>query len=198
MTAATARLTEPKPVRTYVPKPPSQRAWTPQATDPGQRITWTRSVSYATTETRTGTIWSAGALPSSVWVQPDDAEHGAMALVTLRNMLEQSAYPVSWQRDTVKRCEHLRQARPVFAEQATRMVYEYGKGQVPRHGTVAYHCDPDCPEIKHDVRACWDWEPTTGYVIRTLLDASARGRSDWCRTCIYLTAAAELGELVNA
>ena len=193
-----ATFTEPKRIKTYVPRPPSQREYAPKSTDPGQRISWTRSVGYAATETRTGTIWSAGALPSSVWAHADDSPAGEMVLVTLRNMLEQSAYPPSWQRDTVRRCEHLRQAGPVFAEQRTRQVYEYGRGNVDRHDTIAYHCDPGCPEIRHDVRPCYDWEPTTGYVIRTLLDASARGRSDWCRACIYLTAAAELGELVNA
>ena len=51
-----ATFTEPKRIKIYVPRPPSQREYAPKSTDPGQRISWTRSVGYAATETRTGTI----------------------------------------------------------------------------------------------------------------------------------------------
>jgi hypothetical protein len=179
-------------IKTYVPKAPAQRAYTPKATDPGQPITWTRSVDYTSTVTRTGTVWSVGALPSSVWVQPDDAPSGAMALVMLRSMTEHASYPVTWQRDTVRRCEHLRRSKGMFAEYVTRTRYEYGRGNVEYRDTVAYHCDRDCQEINHETRDCWDWEPSVGSTIRMLLDATARGRSDLCRRCVYLSEPAEV------
>jgi hypothetical protein len=174
-------------IRTYVPKAPSQRDWTPRPADPGQPISWTRTVGFATTESRTGTIWSAGALPSSVWVQPDDAAAGDMALVMLRSMSEHPSYPPSWQHDTVRRCEHLRSSKGMLAEFITRTRYEYGKGNVEYHDTVAFHADRDCAEIRNETRDCREWEPTVSYVIRLLLSAAARGRSDLCRRCVYLT-----------
>lgn len=168
---------------------PSQRAYAPKATDAGQRITWTSSgdYGYARSHERSGEIWSAGPLPSSVWVQPDDAPRGAMACVMLRTMTEHTYYPASWQHDTVARCEHLRQSKGMFAEYVTRARYEYGRGNVEYVDTIAYHCDRDCLEIRHETRDCGEWEPSVGSVIRMLLDASARGRSDLCRRCVYLT-----------
>lgn len=190
MTAATA-LTQPAMIRLRPRKPPAQRDYAPNPADPGQRVTWTRSVGYATTETRTGTIWSAGPLPMSVWAQPDGAEHGAMAMVMLRSMTEHPSYPVTWQRDTVRRCEHLRRSKGMVAEYVTRSRYEYGKGNVEYRDTVAYHSSRDCLEIRHETRDCWDWEPTIASTIRMLLDATARGRSDLCRRCVYLTEAGQ-------
>ncbi len=183
-------LTSQPRIKPYVPKAPAQRAYAPKSADPGQRITWTRSAGYATTETRTGIIWSTGALPMSVWAQPDDGS--GMALVMLRSMTEHPAYPPSWQRDTITRCQHLATSGGMFAEYKTETRYEYGRGNVDHPHTVAYHCDRACPEIRHETRECWDWEPTTGYVIRMLLDATARGRSDLCRHCIYLSESAEV------
>jgi hypothetical protein len=174
-------------IRTYVPKPPPQRTYVPKPADPGQRVTWSRTIGYATTETRTGTIWSAGALPSSVWAQPDDAAAGDMSLVMLRSMTEHPAYPVTWQRDTVRRCEHLRSSKGMLAEFITRTRYEYGKGNVEYRDTVAFHADRDCIEIRHETRDPYDWEPSIGSTIRMLLEATARGRSDLCRRCVYLT-----------
>jgi hypothetical protein len=187
--------TQPR-IKTYVPKAPAQRAYMSKASDPGQCITWTRSIGYTSTEARTGTIWSAGALPSSVWVQPDDAKPGDMALVMLRSMTEHPSYPASWQHDTIKRCEYLRQSRGMVAEYRTEKRRDYRDYYGPEReheSVIAFHSDPQCCEIQHDTRPVRpDYEPTTGYVIRMLLDASARGRSDLCRRCVYLSEPAEV------
>jgi hypothetical protein len=182
------QLTVSKPIKTYAAKAPARRAYVPRPTDPGQRVSWTRTVGYATNQTRTGTIWSAGALPSSVWVQPDDSPSGDMALVMLRSMTEHASYPATWQHDTIRRCEHLRQSKGMFAEYRTELARSWGYGPArEEEHVVAFHCDRDCIEVRHETRDCTDWEPSTGYVIRMLLDASARGRSDLCRRCVYLT-----------
>jgi hypothetical protein len=186
------KITAQPKTRAYVPKPPSQRAYAPKASDPGQRITWTGSVGNGSTQERSGIIWSVGALPPSVWAQPDDMPSGDMALVMLRNMSEHPSYPVSWQRDTIKRCGHLAASKGMFAEYVTRTRYEYGKGNVEYRDTVAYHCDRDCAEVKHETRDCRDWEPSIGSTIKMLLNATARGRSDLCRRCVYLTEPAEV------
>jgi hypothetical protein len=182
------QLTVVRPIKTYVPKAPTQRAYVPKPTDPGQRVSWTRTVGYATTQTRTGTIWSAGALPSSVWVQPDDSPAGDMALVMLLSMAEHPSYPATWQHDTVKRCEHLRQSKGMSVEYRTELARSWGYGPArEEEHVVAYHADRDCLEIRDETRDCREWEPTVSYVIRMLLDATARGRSDLCRRCVYLT-----------
>ena len=185
-------------IKTYVPKPPAQRAYTPKPADPGQRISWIRSVGYTSSESRTGTIWSVGALPSSVWVQPDDAQSGDMALVMLRSMTEHAAYQPHWQHDTLKRCEHLRRSRGTVAEYRTEKRRDYRDYYGPLREyeqVVCFHADAECCEIQHETRPVKpDYEPTTGYVIRMLLDASARGRSDLCRHCMYLSEPAEVTE----
>jgi hypothetical protein len=158
-----------------------------QARRPGQRVTWTRSAGYARTETRTGEIWSPGPLPGSVWAGPDSAPRGDMALVMLRNLTEHPGYPPSWQHDTVRRCEHLRRSEGIFAEYRLESRYDYGRGRHEVPHVVAYHRDQECPEIRHATRDCHDWEPTIGSVIRMMLDAAARGRSDLCRRCVYLS-----------
>jgi hypothetical protein len=171
-------------------KAPAQRGYAPRSTDPGQRVTWTRGLGYGQSETRTGTVWSAGALSSSVWVQPDDAPAGDCALVMLRSMLEHCAYPPSWQHDTIARCEHLRQSKGLFAEVRwlNRYFYPCEPGTPGAHeDVVAYHCDRDCLEIRHETRDCTSWEPTLSSVIGMLLSAQARGRSDLCRRCVYRT-----------
>jgi hypothetical protein len=163
-----------------------RREYRPKPFDPGQRITWSQSVPPECRD-RAGTIWSDGPLPKSVWAQPNDAPAGDMALVMLRTMTEHPAYPPSWQHDTIRRCEHLRASGGIFAEFRTETRNTYGKGNADYPYTVAYHCDRDCPEIRYETRECDDFEPRTGDVIRLLLSAEARGRSDLCRRCIYLT-----------
>lgn len=192
MTAATwtaAELGRTKMIVLRPHKAPARREYMPKPAGPGQRISWTRTAGYASTEERTGEIWSAGPLPSSVWVQPDDSPAGDMAMVMVRSMTEHPAYPASWQHDTLRRCEHLRLSKGMFAEYETVPVrtWGYSSGTKTEERIVAYHCDRDCLEISHETRDCNGWEPTVGYVIRMLLDASARGRSDLCRRCVYLT-----------
>lgn len=184
-------------------KRPPRREFKPKPTSPGQPITWTRSTGGcwsgghyepSATVTRTGTIWSEGALPNSAWVQPDAAPAGDMAMVMLKNMTENPCYPVSWQHDTMHRVGHLRASGGMLAEFVTRTHYRYGKGEVEYQDTVGYHCDPECPEIEHETRPCTAYELSVRSVMGMLLDASARGRSDLCRRCVYLSEPAEVYE----
>jgi hypothetical protein len=154
-----------------------------------------------TSEAMSGIVWSAGPEASSVWVKLAD---GAMVALKLPGTAraaagelprEMPAYCATWQRDTLRRCEHLSRSAGIFAEVRTEVRYEYGRGNVGHERTVAYHCDRECPEISHETRELHDWEPRVSGIVRMLLDASARGRSDLCRACIYLAepeAAAEV------
>jgi len=171
---AVAALKAPEMIRLRPRKPPAQRDYAPKPADPGQSISWARTVGYGRTEQRTGTIWSTGALPSSVWVQPHDAAHGDMALVMLRSMLEHSSYPPSWQHDTIRRFEHLRHSKGLFAEYETVPVRTWGYSSASKteQRTVAYHSDRACPEIRHETRDCSEWEPnvSSGTVARGPID----------------------------
>lgn len=193
MTAATwtpAELAGTKRIALKPRKAPAQRAYAPKPDSPGQHVTWTRAVGYGRSETRTGEVWSAGSLPGSVWVQPDDAPRGDMAMVMLRSMLEHPGYPPSWQHDTLRRVEHLRHSKGLFAEvrYLNRNYYPCDPDNPDARETVAaWHCDRDCLEIRHETRDPRSWELTASYVMDLLLSATARGRSDLCRRCIYLT-----------
>lgn len=138
-----------------------------------------------------GTVWSAGPVPSSVWVQCPD---GAMVALKLpsgeraaagEQSMEMHDYAETWQRDTIKRCEHLSRSRGIFAEYTTETHWRVAGAD--HYRTLAYHCDRDCPEISHETRPAYDWEPSVASIIRMLLDATARGRSDLCRRCIHLS-----------
>jgi hypothetical protein len=122
-------------------------------------------------------------------VQPDDAPAGDMVLVMLRHLTEHPAYPATWQHDTIRRCEHLRQSKGMFAEYESvpARSWGYSSGSKTEERIVAYHADRDCLELRHETRDCTEWEPSIGSTIRMLLDATARGRSDLCRRCVYLT-----------
>lgn len=192
-------------------KAPPRREYKPKSDSPGQRFSWTRTTGGcwsgghfepSASQTREGTIWSAGPEANSLWVVPDDAPGDAVAVklpsakyaAKGHQPAEMPGYCPTWQRDTLRRVEHLRASDGVFAEFETRTRYVYGKGQVEYEDTGAYHCDRECPEIKGQTRACWGFEPSVGSLTRMLLDASARGRSDLCRRCVYLSEPAEVYE----
>lgn len=218
-----AKLSQQSLIKIRPHRAPAQRAWSPKAADPGQPITWTRhqdgrrvrrdpsaplgsmSGDYiwqpGTSEAMSGIVWSAGPEASSVWVKLAD---GAMVALKLPGTAraaagelprEMPAYCATWQRDTLRRCEHLSRSAGIFAEVRTEVRHEYGRGNSEHEHTVAYHCDRVCPAISHGTRELYDWEPRVSGIVRVLLDASARGRSDLCRACIYLAepeAAAEV------
>lgn len=194
----------------WTPPKPTRGGYAPKPLDPGQRIEWTattggvhRDGRWVPTEVlnRSGVIWSAGPCANSLWVQPDDAPYGEMAAVKLPSKqaaergnkpFEMPGFPVTWQRDTVRRCDNLSRRGALFAEHETYTTYEYMKGNVERQRLVGIHCDPECPEIKHDIERAHEYVATVSGVIRMLL--TSHGDLTFCRRCIYLTEPAEVAQ----
>jgi hypothetical protein len=186
-------------------KAPKARDYQPKATDAGQVITWTREhpghwtvagASWgdprggewvaASTETMAGVIWSAGPQARSLWARCDDGTMAALKLAAGGGAFELAKYSATWQRDTIRRCEHLARSRGIVAEVRTTSRYEYGKGNVEREDVTGYHSDRDCPDIRHELRPACDWEMSVGSLTRMLLDTTAFGYPGLCQRCIYL------------
>lgn len=153
------KLSEPKLITLKPRKAPALRAYAPKPADPGQRVTWTHQVpGYWTgatwgegswvageTVTRTGTVWSAGPRPATIWAQPDDCP-GDMAAVWLRSMEQVTAYPAGWARDAVRRAENVRRRGPLFA--VVESVSEdrgWSCARTVTYKTLSWHCDQACP-----------------------------------------------------
>jgi|SRR5215469_6548817 len=190
-------------------KPPARRDYHPKANDPGQPIAWIRHEPGHHTRLpgswneplpadaewipardieRTGTIWSAGPRARTVWVKPDDSDD--MVVVCAQTEHEQRwdrtavkelpSYPADWQRDTIRRCDHLNASDGLFREYKIERLWHGSTQEL----LVAYHCDPNCAAIEHRTGMTGYLTPTVGEVTRSLLNGAHR--TDLCKTCIWL------------
>jgi hypothetical protein len=195
-----------------------RREYRPKPFDPGQPITWTRTTGGHWTEPpspvniygqrehgiwvppetveRTGTIWSAGPVPSSLWVVPDDAAGTAVAvhLGTKREPgpHELSFWPVTWQHDALRRAEHVRACGSIYAAvDDVREVTGYRGRPARTEETLTYHADPSCPDAAgKDRRPGMDGY--LGYTVDTVVDiltgrGSPASPPPFCQRCIYLS-----------
>jgi hypothetical protein len=118
------------------------KMFAPKPGQPGSRLTFIESRNGAQIE-RTGSVWSSGPVPSSVWVQPDDDPQNPVAVKlpsaraagkgALPRILP--GYPASWQRDAVRRCDNVLRFGHVFG-----VVDEETK-------RVSWHADPACADV---------------------------------------------------
>lgn len=196
-----AGISAPALIRLRPHRAPSVRDMAHKPADPGMPVTWMRhgggwnggQWAEPSSETMTGVIWSGGPVPGSVWAQLPDGSMQALKIPSAQRAaagegpVELHQFPVTWQRDTIRRCENLRRCAGVVAEVRTEQEYRYGRGNVPRERLVMYHADAQCQEIEHETRPATCYEPSVRDLVDLMLSADARGRSDLCRRCIYLT-----------
>jgi len=200
---------------------PSRRDYRPKPLDPGQTITWTKEIPGRWTGptwgqgtwipgkvvTRTGTIWADGPLPSSVWVQADDVNETVAVKMPTPKMVqrghvpaEMPSYGPTWQRDALRRANHVAALGAVFAVvNEVRESYRHGYRRGTEE-TMLWHCDRECPDAAGK-------EPRPdhlgyGYTVKTVIDGligRTQPQSDgaWCRRCIWLDDLAEVETINN-
>lgn len=164
---------------------------------PGDRVTYRDTVTGDAPAERRGLIWADGPEPSTIWVQPDHDPFGQVAVKLPSPVRAKrgdgpetlAGYPATWQRDTVRRCENLRQRGALY--RTRRRTGHYGSTDVIEFVT---HADPDCPSA-----AGLDREPSP-YTVREVLAVLYARRQWWtaklCARCIYLDESAEIGAAV--
>ena len=180
------------------PRPAPRRAWQPKPYDPGTVVAYTDTAGTP----RTGQVWSAGPVASSVWLLPThDPTRPAAAKVHRPAHADPSArqlpeYTPEWSRDTVRRCDAVRAAGRVFRCTQTRPAGRWHPdgGRHAAAGPVRagpYHVE-GCPTAGPDREYLTGGSYTRPYgpvawVVDTLLHSAAGGPlPDFCRTCIYL------------
>lgn len=145
-----------------------------------------------------GTVWSAGPVPSTLWVLPADDPDGPVAVKVSRPKVGEPTartlpgYPPSWQRDTVRRCDAVRRAGGVFqlATLVKPMPWELSR-EPRRVACGTYHID-GCPLVDKDtervyVRQCTAGRDGVAWAVDILLRTlPVSVLPDFCRTCIYL------------
>lgn len=198
-------------------KPPTRREYRPKPLDPGQPVQWQHEIpgrwtgpSWGSGEwipgervTRTGTVWSAGPVPSSLWVIPDDSrEPVAVKLPSPRDrergcgLASIASYPASWARDAVRRAENVRRHGSIFAvidrSYETWTGYTYSQRREIRH-ELSWHCDPSCPDAagkeRDPERETW---PVRDVIAILIGERHPAVSPRFCNRCIYLSEPAEV------
>lgn len=194
MTTATLDRPAPTHAARRPPRAPrTRKPYEPKPWGPGTTIT------YSTDDgAKTGVVWSAGPVASSLWILPDDTPTNPVAVSIYRprhgepTAQQMNGYPPSWQRDTIRRCDAVRAAGRVFrcTETRVRAAWEYQGGTEQTSTVFPYHVE-GCPVAGPDRQ----YEHGTGmfgpvaWVIDTLLHSGGSGQiaPQFCRVCIYLT-----------
>lgn len=172
-------------------KAPPRRAYAPKPLDPGQRVQWTRETAPGERETCAGVVWSAGPVPSSLWVQPDGRPGDVVAVKVRGGELSQlPQYPAGWARDAIRRAENLRRHGSLYAtvEQVTE-TWSWSYTRRETYRTLSWHCDAGCPEAAGKERddrqpACSVREAVAILIGETHPAVSPR----FCTHCVYLEA----------
>lgn len=158
----------------------------------GAAVEFQRQVAPGESVTATGTVWSAGPLPRSVWLATQAGDAVLVQAGKYRPTEEVTRYPPRWQRDTIRRCDNLLRAGRVFA------LVDKQDGPDREWTWVSWHADPNCPSTagkKPDTDL--DGRPRTEsayWVIDQLLNPGRTyGSGRMCCTCIWLDPGAQIG-----
>jgi hypothetical protein len=142
-------------------------------------------------ERRTGRVWSAGPVPATYWVQPDDDPAHPVAVkvppATLTNIgklpyVVQASATAAQQEDAMARVRRVAKAGQVFGAADPEQLTLTGER------AVTYHVSEQCPALAGMTRTVRYGRPDVlpSYRVTDLL-LGKRGRVplQLCRTCIY-------------
>lgn len=170
----------------------AQRAYVPKPLDPGQRVTWERKTGPGERETCSGVVWSAGPVPSSLWVQPDGMPGEVVAVKVTRGKpgYQLPRYPAGWARDAVRRAENVRRHGHLYAtvEQVTESwSWSWSCGRSTSYRTLCWHADPACADAAGRERDT-DAGIRPWREVVAILTGERTPATDprFCRRCVYL------------